>query len=230
MKAGIYTKEKETAYLVLLIKVLLSFTISSLSTDFLVVLLEGSKILTSLGEFTFFHTLADIPVDKGTLGVHQVELVVNARESLGNGSSVGNHANGTLDTGEITSRNNGRRLVVDATFESSRTPIDKLDSTLGLDGGNSSVDILGDDISAVHEAASHVLSMTRVTLSHHAGRFKYAIGNLSHGKLLVVGLLGRNHGCVGGEHEVDTRVWDQVGLEFWIVARERESKIVGTKS
>jgi hypothetical protein len=30
---------------------------------------------------------------------------------------------------------------------------------LGLDGGNSGVDVLGDDIATVHEAASHVLSV-----------------------------------------------------------------------
>ena len=30
----------------------------------------------------------------------------------------------------------------------------------------------------------------------------------------MVGLLGRDDGRVGGEREVDSRVWDQVGLEL----------------
>jgi hypothetical protein len=42
-----------------------------------------------------------------------------------------------------------------------------LDGTFGLDGGDSGVDILGDDITTVHHAASHVLSVTWVTFGHH---------------------------------------------------------------
>ena len=37
-----------------------------------------------------------------------------------------------------------------------------LDGALGLDGGDGGVDILGDDISAVHHAARHVLAVTGV--------------------------------------------------------------------
>ena len=43
---------------------------------------------------------------------------------------------------------------------SNRTPIHKLNGTLGLDCGHSSVDILENDVSTVHEAASHVLCVT----------------------------------------------------------------------
>ena len=32
-----------------------------------------------LGELALLHALADVPVDERTLGVHEVELVVNAR-------------------------------------------------------------------------------------------------------------------------------------------------------
>ena len=46
------------------------------NADLLVVLLEGGEILTSLREFTFLHTLTDVPVDEGTLRVQEVELVV----------------------------------------------------------------------------------------------------------------------------------------------------------
>ena len=64
-----------------------------------------------------------ILTDKGTLGVHQVELVVDTGQGLSNGSSVGNHANSALDTSQITSRNDSGWLVVDSAFEASWTPI-----------------------------------------------------------------------------------------------------------
>jgi hypothetical protein len=69
--------------------------------------------------------------------------------------------------------------ILDIHLESSRAPVNKLNGPLGLDGGNSSVDILGDNVSTVHETASHVLSVTRITLGHHAGRLKDRVGDLS---------------------------------------------------
>ena len=65
-------------------------------------------------------------------------------------------------------------------LESSGTPVNKLNGTLGLDGGHSSVDILGDDVTTVHQTASHVLAMTWVTLGHHGGRLEGRVGDLSH--------------------------------------------------
>lgn len=117
---------------------------------------------------------------EGTLGVHKIELVIDARQCLGNGSSVGNHAHGTLDTGKISSGHDGGRLVVDTALETSGAPVDELNGPLGLDSGNSSVDVLGYNVSTVHETAGHVLSMTRVALGHHAGRLKDGIGDLSY--------------------------------------------------
>jgi len=113
-----------------------------------------------------------ILTNKGTLGIHQVELVINARQGLSNGSSVGNHTHSALDTSQVTSGDNSGWLVVDTTLESSRTPVDELNGTLGLDCGHSSVDILGNDVSTVHEAAGHVLSVPRIALSHHTGLCK----------------------------------------------------------
>jgi len=40
--------------------------------------------------------MGDLPVDEGTLGVHEVELVVQAREDLGHSGGVGDHAHGAL--------------------------------------------------------------------------------------------------------------------------------------
>lgn len=140
--------------------------------------------------------------------------MVKTREDLSNGSGVGDHAHGALHLGEITTWNHGRGLVVDTALESSRAPINELNSTLGLDRSNSSVDILGDDITAVHQAASHVLTVTRVALGHHRGRLKGRVGNLGNRELLVVCLLSRDDGSIGRKHKVDARVRDQVGLEL----------------
>merc|ERR1719273_2775384 len=122
---------------------LLTLTLGGLDSDLLVILLEGSEILTSLGELTFLHTLTDVPMDEGTLGAH--------------------------DLGEVTTWDDGGGLVVDTALETSGAPVDELDGSLGLDGGDSGVDILGDDITSVHEAASHVLSVAGIALGHHGG-------------------------------------------------------------
>jgi len=169
---------------------LLTLTFGGLDTDFLVVLLESGKIFSGLGELTFFHTLTDIPVDEGSLGVHEIEFVINSGEDLSDGSGVGDHADGSHDLGEITTWNNGWWLIVDSALESSWAPVDELDGSLGLDGGNSGVDVLWYDITSVHEAACHIFSVSWVALGHHGCWLEGGVGDLSDGKLLVVGLLG----------------------------------------
>merc|ERR1719456_1312315 len=134
-----------------------AFSFGGLDSDFFVILLEGGKILSSFREFSFFHTLSDVPMDEGSLGVHEIELVIDSGEDLSDGSGVGDHADGSHDLGEITTWHNGWGLVVDTALESSWAPVNELNGSLGLDGGDGSVDILGDDITSVHEAASHVL-------------------------------------------------------------------------
>merc|ERR1711912_206733 len=153
-----------------LLTLLLALALHGLGTDLLVVLLESSKILASLGELTFLHTLTDIPVDESALGVHQVELVVHASKHLGDGGGVGDHAASTLHLGEVTTRHDSRWLVVDTTLEAGRAPVDELDGALGLDGSDGSVDILGDDVATVHHAARHVLAVARIALGHDVGR------------------------------------------------------------
>jgi len=193
---------------------LFTFTLGGLDTDLLVILLEGGKILSGLGELTFLHTLTDVPMDEGSLGVHEIELVIDSGEDLSDGGGVGDHADGSHDLGEITTWNDGWWLVVDTALETGWAPVDELDGSLGLDGGDSGVDILGDDITSVHEAAGHVLSVSWVALSHHGGWLEGGVGDLSNGELLVVGLLGRDDWCIGGKHEMDSWVWHQVGLEL----------------
>ena len=95
---------------------------------------------------------------------------------------------------------------------------------------------------AVHHAAGHVLAwgalqcvafeiltlqdmfsflpmtgqdtVTRIALDHHGCRLEDGHGDLGHGQLLVVGLLRRDDRGIGGQHEVDARVRDKVGLEL----------------
>jgi hypothetical protein len=57
-------------------------------------------------------------------------------------------------------------LVVDSDFESGGAPVDELDGPLGLDGGDGRVHVLGDDVTAVEHAASHVLAVTGIALHH----------------------------------------------------------------
>ena len=132
-----------------------AFAFSGLDADFLVVLLQRSQVFTSFGELTFFHTFTDVVVDEGTLGVQQVELVVDAAHHLRDSGGVGDHAHSAHDLGQVATRDNGRRLVVDAALEAGRGPVDELDGALGLDGGDGRVDVLGDDVAAVHEADWH---------------------------------------------------------------------------
>jgi len=204
----------EVSVYVLQLFLFFAFAVDGVDANLLVVLLEGSQVLAGLGELAFFHTFSDIPVHKGSLGIHKIELVVEASPGFGDGGGVGQHADGTLDLREITTRDDGRGLVVDADLESSGAPVDKLNGALGLDGGNGGVDVLGDDITTVKHAAGHVFAVARVTLDHLVGRFEAGVGDFCNRQLLVVSLLGRDDRGVRNERKVNTRVRDEVGLEL----------------
>merc|ERR1711981_335982 len=176
---------------------LFALTFGSFDTDLFIILLEGGKILSGFRELTFFHTLSDVPMHEGSLGVHEIEFVINSGEDLSDGGGVGDHADGSHDLGEITTWDDGWWLIVDTALEAGWAPVDELDGSLGLDGGDSGVDILGDDITSVHEAASHVLSVSWVALGHHSGWLESGVGDLSDGELLVVSLLGGDDWSIG---------------------------------
>ena len=129
-----------------LFDILLSFDVSGLGTNLLVVLLEGSQILSGLRELSFLHTFTNVPMNECSLGVHQIELVIDTSEHLSDGGGVGDHADGSLNLGQVTTWNNSWWLVVDTTLESSWGPVNELDGSLGLDGGNGGVDILWNNI------------------------------------------------------------------------------------
>jgi len=56
-------------------------------------------------------------VDKRTLGVHQIELVIQTGPGLSNSCGVTQHTHSTLNLGQVTPRNNCGRLVVDANLQ-----------------------------------------------------------------------------------------------------------------
>merc|ERR1712149_21252 len=99
-------------------------------------------------------------MDESSLGVHQIELMIKSGEDFSNGGGVGDHADGSHDLGEITSWDNGWWLIIDTAFETSWAPIDELDGSLGLNGGNGGVDILWNNITSVHQTTSHVFSVS----------------------------------------------------------------------
>ena len=107
----------------ILLTFLLTLTLDRVDTDLFVILLKGSQILSGLGELSLFHTLSDVPVDEGTLGVHQIEFVVKTGPGLGNGGGVAQHAHGTLHLGEVTAGNDSGWLVVDSDLEEEREGI-----------------------------------------------------------------------------------------------------------
>merc|ERR1719201_3159355 len=123
--------------------------------------------------------------------------------------------------GEITTRDDSRGLVVDTALEASGAPVDELDGALGLDGGDGRVHVLGDDVTTVHHAAGHVLTVTWVALGHHVGRLEAGVSDLGDREGLVVSLLRRDDGGVRGYHEVDAGVRHKVGLELGEVNVER---------
>ena len=49
----------------------------------------------------------------------------------------------------------GGGLIADTELETSGAPVDELDGALGLDDGDGSVDVLGDDITTIEESTSH---------------------------------------------------------------------------
>ena len=182
--------------------------------DLLVVSLECCQIFTCFGELSLLHTLTDIPVNEGTLAVHQVELMGESRPGLADGRGVGQHAYGTVDAGKIAIRDILRWLVADANLEASRAPIHELDGALGLEVSDGGVGVLGDHVAAVQQTGGHILAVARIALDHLVVGFEAGVGDFHDGVGLVGSLGGGDDGGVGDEREVNTRVGDQVGLEL----------------
>jgi hypothetical protein len=74
--------------------------------------------------------------------------------------------------------------------------------------------ILGDDITTVQQTGSHILSITRIALYHLVVWLEARHGDLLDRVGFVRSFGSRNNWCISNEREVDTWVWDQVGLEL----------------
>lgn len=146
------------------------------------------------------------PVDERSLGVEQVKLVIETGPSGGDGSGVGKHTERSRDLGKIAARDERRRLIADTNLETGRTPVNKLDSPLSSDVGDSSVDVLGDNIASVKHTARHILALSGIALNHLVVGLETRHGHLVDRVRLVEGLFSRDDGRIGGEREVDTRV------------------------
>merc|ERR1719431_1367878 len=182
------------------------FDIVAVHSNLLIILLKSSHILSSLGKLSLLHSLPNIPMDEGSLGVHQVKLMVQSSPGLRDGGSVGEHTYSPLHLCKISARDDGGGLIVDPNLEPSGTPVNELDTTLGLDRSNGGVDVLGNHISPVEHAAGHVLAVPRVALDHGVGRLETGVGDLRYAELLMIGLLGGNDRGVGDKGEMNPGV------------------------
>merc|ERR1712037_974952 len=128
------------------IALLLALALCRLDSDLLVILLKCSEVLAGLRELALLHAFTHVPVHKSALGIHEVKLVIDAREDLGNSGAVGNHAASAHYLGQITTRDHSGWLVIDAALKASRAPIHKLNGAFRLNRGNRGVDIFGHHI------------------------------------------------------------------------------------
>jgi len=153
-------------------------------------------------------------MNESSLGIHKIEFMINSGENFSDGSRVGDHAYSSHNFSEITTWDDCWRLIVNTTFETSWAPINELDGSFGFDGGNGSVDIFWDNITSVHHTTGHVFSVSWVTFGHHWSWFKSGVGDFSNRKLFMISFFSGDDWSVRWKHEMDSWIWDEIGLEF----------------
>ena len=62
-------------------------------------------------------------MNESSLGVHQIEFVIESSESLGNGGRVVQHTDGALNFGQVAAGHHSRRLIIDADLRVKRYPL-----------------------------------------------------------------------------------------------------------
>lgn len=125
-----------------------------------------------------------------------------------------NHLHSTVNLGKVAIWNHLGWLVADTNLEASRAPVDELDSPLGLQAGNSLVHVVWNDITAVQQASSHVLTVARIALDHLLVWLKAGHSNFID-RVGLVGRLGSGHDRgIRNEREVNTRIGDEVSLKL----------------
>merc|ERR1719326_1720929 len=190
----------------------------SVGEDIQVVLLEESKILTGLRELPLLHTLTDVPVDEGALGVHEVELGNQTLlEDTADGDVVSDHADVTWGVGHIVGLDGLWGLVVKTNLETGGAPLDEGDLVLALHELGGLVGIAGANVTTVVQGDGHVLILLDVevgVLDKEGRGLEDGVGD-GGGINLLVSLvrLGDARGRTGG-HEVETGERNQVGLEL----------------
>jgi len=75
-------------------------------------------------------------VYESSLGLHEVEFVVDPGEHFSDCGGVGDHADCSHDLGEVTSWHYCGWLLVDTAFEAGRAPVYELDGSFSLDSGH----------------------------------------------------------------------------------------------
>ena len=97
-------------------------------------------------------------------------------------------------------------------LEASRAPVHKLNGSLGLDCCDSCIHILRYYITTEQQTASHIFAVTWVTFHHLIGWLKTGICDFSNTQLFMVGFFSRDNWSISGQWEVNTWIWNQVGL------------------
>ena len=121
-------------------------------------------------------------------------------------------------------------MVADANLEPSWAPINELDGALCLESGNCAVDIMGYNVTSVEQAGGHVFAVAGVTLDHLVVGLETRVGDLLNRVGLMLSLRSRDDWSIGHEGEVDSWVWDEVGLELVQVDVERSIKSKGSRN
>lgn len=118
-------------------------------------------------------------------------------------------------------------MVADTDFEASRAPVNELNSTLGLESGHSLVNVVGNNITAVQQASSHVFAVSWVAFHHLVVGFKARHGDLLNRIGFMLCLGSGDNGSISNQREMNARIGDEVGLEFCKIDIERAVKSEG---
>ena len=119
-----------------------------------------------------------------------------------------------VNLGQIAIWYHLRRLITITNFETCGAPIDKLYASFRLQGGNSSMDILWNNVTTIEQARCHVFAVTRVTLDHLVVGLEAGHGDFLDRVSFMGSLGGGDHWCVCDKREMDAWVWHQICLEF----------------
>lgn len=123
-----------------------------------------------------------------------------------------------------------RSLCADTNLETSWTPVNELDSSLRFEHSDGSMRILWNNITTVQQASCHVLAIARVTFDHLLISLEAIHGNFVDTVRLVRSFCRADNRRIRHEREMDTRVRNEIRLEFvqinveitWIAKRGRD--------